>query len=203
VLARPGYRRPILRQRASRPQLKRDPLGRTMSHSVNRLLPLLFAGLGVLTDDVIAQRRCDDTPNPDSTSVDAIFLARLDRTESYTEMIRVDTVTATWPMVRFYLRPRLGWKLNPLALPGDWYPDTLGHFLIAVRPEHDPQLPANAWVMVYMKVAYSEIIERGDSGLRHLKGQGMLQLIDCGLRFVSDTSLGRRLYGPPQWLRLH
>ena len=171
-----------------------------MGHqAINRLLLVLCAALATRTDAAVAQRRCKQTSSPDSAAVDAIFLAQLDSTESYRQMISIDGGSATWPMVRFHLRPLLGWKLDPRTYPYAWYPDTLGHFLISVTPQQDPGVPATAWVLVYMKLAYLQVKEPGDSVARPLRDRGILQLVDCGLRLVVDTSSVRRLYGSPHW----
>src|SRR6266550_2705161 len=129
-----------------------------MTPSPHRAFIALLVTLAGAATEVASQRHCDQVPLPDSAAADAIVLARLRRTEPYTELLSVDTARATWPMVRLYLRPHYGWKLDLRDFPDDWDPDTLGDYLIAVPPDENPRLRDNAWVLAYMKLGYPEAI---------------------------------------------
>jgi len=150
---------------------------------ISILLTLVAAACGYSV--ATAQLRCERKPRPDTAAVDLIFQAELSRAERYTEMLMVDTTRATWPMGRLLLRPRHGWKVEPQTLPDWWDDDTLGYFMISVTPEEAPRLRPGSQVLVYMQD-------------RH-PAEDIPELVECGIRAAPDTTLGMRLYGPPQW----
>ena len=184
---------------AGGPQLKRNPLGRTMTSHTIRAICCASGLLLLASSRATAQRRCDQGPLPDTASVDAVFLALLTATERTREVVSIDNVRSSWPLVRFHFRPYHGWKLDPRSVPYHWDPDTSGVLIASVGPEDDSGIPDHSWVLVYMKVGYPTEIVMGDPVPRPLKDEGVLQLVACGLKASPDTSLGTRLYGPAQW----
>jgi hypothetical protein len=171
-----------------------------MASQALKAIPYIIGQLLLASSHADAQRNCGQAPFPDTSSVDAIFLARLTATEPYTEMVSIDDQRSSWPMVRLYLQPYYGWKINPQTVTYPWFPMDSSMVVTSVLPLEDPRLPDNSWVLVYMKIGYSQVIVIGDSTPHPLKGdKGILQLVSCGLRLSSDTSLGSRLYGRSRW----
>jgi len=153
------------------------------------------------------QRACEKRLRPPLASVDAVFLAQVKAVEPYTEMIRVDRSRSTWPMVRFLLHPRQGWKLDPRKATEMWEPDTNGVLMFSVQPQQAPPLQSGSWALVYMRVPVDMVITKPANSQKidtTLEAQnGFLEVVTCGLRAVTDTSLGKRLYGPPAWRSDH
>ena len=178
----------------------RDSLGRTMTYQGLKAIPYFVGQLLLGSSHADAQHNCGQAPFPDTRSVDAIFLARLTATEPYTEMVSIGDHRSSWPMVRLYLQPHYGWKIDPRTVTYPWFPSDSSMVVFSVLPLEDPRLPDNSWVLVYMKVGYSQVIVIGDTTRHPLKGdKGILQLVSCGLRLSPDTSLGTRLYGRSRW----
>ena len=120
-------RRPLERERVyldggrRTTQLMRDSLGRTMTYQALRAIHYIVGLLLLASSLAGAQGNCRQTPFPDTSSVDAIFLARLTATEPYTEMISIDDHRSSWPVVRLYLQPHYGWKIDPRTVTYPWF----------------------------------------------------------------------------------